>query len=41
MIFFSNDTLEMGPCAFAAARCARPLIQIKVARVDMPRFDLS
>jgi hypothetical protein len=41
MIFFSNDTLDMGRALFAAARYARPLIQIMVARVDMPRFDLS
>jgi hypothetical protein len=40
MIFFSN-ALDMGPCAFAAALCAGALIQIEVARVDMPRFDLS
>jgi hypothetical protein len=26
----SNDTLDMGRALLAAARCARPLIQIKV-----------
>ena len=43
MIFFSNDTLDMGGRGLFPPRLvdARLLIQIKVARVDMPRFDLS